>query len=189
MSACDFDFRCLWVAFFWTWACALCSNRMEVGRLGAQRSRQEQSVQKYPISVVLLCNPDSVKIMFIHFQRTKSVLNAFPFFLVEDNCLLRTRGTGQWAPDWNSHKTCLSAALHTCEKDLWMQKLRCVFEHVALCQQRAFKADSGENRSKAIVRGKKTTGWTESLSRVSSRSWEVFVNPGDDLCSFSNTVW
>lgn len=51
------------------------------------------------------------------FQRTKGVLNAFPFLPVEASCH-RSRGTGLGALSLLFgavfHKTCLSAALHTC---------------------------------------------------------------------------
>lgn len=50
MSACDFVFKCLWVASFGPGH--MCSNRAEVERLGSQRKHQEQSMYKIPISAV-----------------------------------------------------------------------------------------------------------------------------------------
>lgn len=122
MSACELiKSKCLWVA-----SCrpghmrpALVQWKQE--DWGLHRNHQDLSVQEYPFQSFSLQCGFCERPGFIHFPRTKSFLSTFSFFLVEDSCLVQTWG------DWQtlglkSSKGSLSAALHTCSKDLWTQR-------------------------------------------------------------------
>lgn len=114
----SFSNTCGW-PLFWTWAYVFYSDGMEGESLGTQRNDQE--------TVYLCknrhCNGFTLQFWFYEncqfelFQRTKGVLNAFSSLPVEASCH-RSRGTGLGALNLLFgavfHKTCLSAALHTC---------------------------------------------------------------------------